>query len=45
MRKFIQTLATWATEQFMCIYGCGFGGTYNDVQAHQSACPDNYNRR
>lgn len=24
-------------EQFYCIYGCGYGGTYADVQAHQAA--------
>lgn len=24
-------------SHFICIYGCGFTGTYADVQAHQSA--------
>jgi hypothetical protein len=36
--KFLKSLSTLANQsQFICIYGCGYSGTYNDVQAHQSA--------
>lgn len=27
--------AVWG--MFICIYGCGYSGTYDDVQAHQAA--------
>jgi hypothetical protein len=27
--------AVWG--MFVCIYGCGYSGTYADVQAHQAA--------
>lgn len=37
MIKSIRQLAAWAANQFVCIYGCGFAGTYDEVQAHQSA--------
>jgi len=27
---------------FGCSYGCGFSGTYAEVQAHEAACPNRY---
>jgi hypothetical protein len=34
MRKKIAQ-AVWG--MFVCIYGCGYSGTYDDVQNHQAA--------
>jgi len=36
IRKWVRNLGVLA-DQFICIYGCGFSGTYADVQAHQAA--------
>ncbi len=33
MRKITQAIF----GMFTCIYGCGYSGTYADVQAHQAA--------
>lgn len=40
MIRKLQALTAWAVEQFLCIYGCGYGGTYWDVQNHQASCPN-----
>lgn len=34
--KFVRSFATLLANEFSCIYGCGFSGTYEEVQNHQA---------
>lgn len=36
MNKILKALSVWS-DHYICIYGCGFTGTYAEVQAHQSS--------
>lgn len=36
LRTIVRGLAILA-DHFICIYGCGFTGTYDEVQTHQAA--------
>lgn len=39
IERFVQRLAT-LSDHFICMYGCGFTGTYDEVDAHQRNCPN-----